>query len=150
MGAVRMRVQTADKNITIIHTTPVHQLISCEAHVCKTNPSRHFSFKPWPPTKIWYNNASSFWRHPFTAQHPLVSKWCNATFLQICSDEETNSSTSCMSTFSANFHFWVKLFIIVYVHAFRIFFYQEQHVFSEAVLACMNAYLKTSLILHTK
>ncbi len=25
----------------------------------------------------------SFWRHPFTAEHPLVSKWCNATFLQI-------------------------------------------------------------------
>ncbi len=23
----------------------------------------------------------------------LVSKWCNATFLQICSDEQTNSST---------------------------------------------------------
>ncbi len=27
-GAARMRVQTADKNITIIHTTPVHQLRS--------------------------------------------------------------------------------------------------------------------------
>ncbi len=26
MGAVRMRIQTADKNITIIHTTPVHSL----------------------------------------------------------------------------------------------------------------------------
>ncbi len=26
MGAVRMRVQTADKNITIIHTTPIYQL----------------------------------------------------------------------------------------------------------------------------
>ncbi len=24
-----------------------------------------------------------FWRHPFTAEYPLVSKWCNATFLQI-------------------------------------------------------------------
>ncbi len=32
---------------------------------------------------------SSFWRHPFTADYPLVSKWCNAKFLQICSDEET-------------------------------------------------------------
>ncbi len=29
----------------------------------------------------------SFWRHPFTAEDPLVSKWCN---LQICSNE-TNS-----------------------------------------------------------
>ncbi len=34
MGAVKMRVQTADKNITIIHTTPVHQLMSCEAKRC--------------------------------------------------------------------------------------------------------------------
>ncbi len=23
----------------------------------------------------------SFWRHPFTAEDPLVSKWCTATFL---------------------------------------------------------------------
>ncbi len=30
----------------------------------------------------------SFWRHPFTAEDPLVSKWCNAKLLQICSDEE--------------------------------------------------------------
>ncbi len=36
----------------------------------------------------------SFWRHPFTVEDPLVSKWCNATFVQICSYEETNSSTS--------------------------------------------------------
>ncbi len=28
MGAVRMRVQTADKNISIIQTTPVHVLTS--------------------------------------------------------------------------------------------------------------------------
>ncbi len=35
----------------------------------------------------------SFWRHPFTAEDSLVSKWWNATFLQICSHEEINSST---------------------------------------------------------
>ncbi len=34
----------------------------------------------------------SFWWHPFTAEDPLVSKWCDAKFLQICSIEETNSS----------------------------------------------------------
>ncbi len=34
MGAIRTRVQTADKNITIIHTTPVLQLTSCEAKNC--------------------------------------------------------------------------------------------------------------------
>ncbi len=27
----------------------------------------------------------SFWRHPFTAEDPLLSRWWNATFLQICS-----------------------------------------------------------------
>ncbi len=27
--------------------------------------------------------GQSFWRHPFTAEDPLVSKWWNATFLQI-------------------------------------------------------------------
>ncbi len=32
MGAV-MRLQTADKNITIIHTTPVHQLTPFEAKI---------------------------------------------------------------------------------------------------------------------
>ncbi len=36
----------------------------------------------------------SFWRHPFTMEDPLRSKWCNATFLQKCSDQATNSSTS--------------------------------------------------------
>ncbi len=38
MGAVRMRVQTSDKNITMIHTTPVHQLYilwSPKLRVCK-------------------------------------------------------------------------------------------------------------------
>ncbi len=25
----------------------------------------------------------SFWRHPFTAEHPLLSHWCSDTFLQI-------------------------------------------------------------------
>ncbi len=37
----------------------------------------------------------SFWRHPFTADDPLVSKWCNADFLQ-------NSSTSWMAWGSVN------------------------------------------------
>ncbi len=53
----------------------------------------------------------SFWRHPFTAEDPLVNQWCNAKFLQICSDEETNSSIlndMRVSTFSASFHFWVN------------------------------------------
>ncbi len=35
----------------------------------------------------------SLWRHPFTVEDPLVSKWCNTKFLQICSSEDTNSTT---------------------------------------------------------
>ncbi len=53
----------------------------------------------------------SFWRHPFTAEDPLMSKWWNAKFPQICSDEEANSSTSWkgwVSTFSASLNFWVN------------------------------------------
>ncbi len=54
----------------------------------------------------------SFWRHPFTAEDPLVSKRWNATFLQICSHEETNSSTSWMSWGWVNdqqmYFFWVN------------------------------------------
>ncbi len=51
--------------------------------------------------------GTPFWRHPFTAEHPLLSKWWNATFLKIwwrnkliyILDELR------MSTFSAKFHF---------------------------------------------
>ncbi len=45
----------------------------------------------------------SFWRHPFTAEHPLLSKWCNATCLQICSHLETKYILDLLrvSTFSA-------------------------------------------------
>ncbi len=32
----------------------------------------------------------SFWRHPFTAEHPLLRQWCSDTFLQ--SDEESHLS----------------------------------------------------------
>ncbi len=30
----------------------------------------------------------SFWRHPFTAEDPLESKWCIAKFLQIFTDKK--------------------------------------------------------------
>ncbi len=57
-----------------------------------------------------------FWRHPFTAEDPLVSKWCNAKFLQICSDEETNSSSLDdlrMCKMLANIYFWVNYSILL-------------------------------------
>ncbi len=42
----------------------------------------------------------SFWRHPFTAEHPLLSKWWNATF----------HKQKLKTKFSANFHFWMNYF----------------------------------------
>ncbi len=39
MGAVRMRVQTADKNITVIHTISVRKLTSCELNSCAFLPA---------------------------------------------------------------------------------------------------------------
>ncbi len=32
---------------------------------------------------VFISCLDSFWRHPFTTDEPLVSKWCNATLLQI-------------------------------------------------------------------
>ncbi len=62
MGAVRMRVQTADKNITIIHTTPVHQLTSWEDKSCVfvQNKSIKYNCELLPKYEsIIHNNASS-------------------------------------------------------------------------------------------
>ncbi len=78
--------------------------------------------------KKWYRCIPSFyqfigfWWHPFTAKHSLVSKWCNAKFLQI--DEETILDGMRVSTLSANFHFWVNYFFKP-VYAFVIFIYTK-------------------------
>ncbi len=40
----------------------------------------------------------SFWRHPFTAEDPLVSKWRNDKFLQICSHGETSPDFTDLGT----------------------------------------------------
>ncbi len=45
-------------------------------------------------TLRWCFYKLSFWRHPFTAEHPLLS---DATLHFSKSDEETNSSPSCMT-----------------------------------------------------
>ncbi len=56
----------------------------------------------------------SFWRHPFTAEDPLVSKWWNATFLQIWWRNKLVYILDGLSvrTFSANVQFWIKLFFL--------------------------------------
>ncbi len=138
----------SDKNITIIHTTPVHQLTSGEdkswnkssiktfwtqirviihnnassseksvlvwirREICtdaKTAQNKHVSgfwCERWQKM-LFFTGGSvimyygfhkmliyvvdycdvfirlSFWRHPFTAEHPLLRHWCRDTFLQI-------------------------------------------------------------------
>ncbi len=63
----------------------------------------------------------SFWRHPFTAEHPLLSQWCRDTFLQIwwrnklilILDELR------MSTFSANVYFWLNYYFNIW-NSFKV------------------------------
>ncbi len=52
----------------------------------------------------------SFWRHPFTAEDPLVSKWCNATILHIWWRNKLLYILNelRLSTYLANFNFWVN------------------------------------------
>ncbi len=50
----------------------------------------------------------SFWRHPFTAEDPLASKWCNAKFLQIWWRNKLIYILDGLRvrTFSVNYHFF--------------------------------------------
>ncbi len=52
----------------------------------------------------------SFWRHPFTAEHPLLRHWCRDTFLQTWWRNKLIyiSDGLRVSTFSAHVHFWVN------------------------------------------
>ncbi len=54
----------------------------------------------------------SFWRHPFTAEDPLLSTWCNATFLQIWWRNKLIYILDDLSAskVSAYCHFWVNHF----------------------------------------
>ncbi len=64
MGAIRMGVQTADKSITIIHTTPVHHLTSWSVKLC-------FCIKTFlTPNCCW--NESSIHNIAFSIESHLV------------------------------------------------------------------------------
>ncbi len=58
MGAVRMRLQTANKNITIINTTPVNHLMTCEVIRCLfvRNFKRSYLAKNWKFTDVFVEN----------------------------------------------------------------------------------------------
>ncbi len=55
---------------TLILTAPIHCRASIDSHSDGTHSLQSIH---------WL----SFWRLPFTAEHPLMNKWCDATFLQI-------------------------------------------------------------------
>ncbi len=54
----------------------------------------------------------SFWRHPFTAEHPLLSKWCNDTFLQIWWRNKRIHVLDDLRVRTFSAHFWVNCFFI--------------------------------------
>ncbi len=73
----------------------------------------------------------SFRRHPFTADDSLVSKLCNATFLQICSDAETNSSTFWMAWVWVNVQ---QTSILVLIIPFDSLYYHQVHFMKNIIL----------------
>ncbi len=79
MGAVR--VQTADKNIT---SNP--HLSSPSINIRWSEKLHVFKKQIHHKDDLTLNHllfGLSFWRHPFTVEDPLVSKWRNAKFLCI-------------------------------------------------------------------
>ncbi len=85
----------------------------CRIGLLKINSFSHHTLidrLEWCGLLWWFYQlfGLSFWRHPFTAEDSLVNKWCNATFLKICFDEETNSSTSWTTLGWVRFDFWVN------------------------------------------
>ncbi len=48
----------------------------------------------WNIVMFYQLFGRSLWWHPFTTEDPLVSKWCNATFLQIWRNFSVNFSLS--------------------------------------------------------
>ncbi len=76
MGANRMRFQTGIKTSQypqVIHTTPEN--LALRHFVCRVD-------YLWIIVMFFYQLFGFlFWRHPFTAEDPLVSKWCKAKFV---------------------------------------------------------------------
>ncbi len=84
MGAVRMRVQTADKNITIIlyyHNNNYGFGLKQWSEVKNVLMLDLFQLLSSPDVNWWTGDYCdvfirlSFWRHPFTAEHPLLRQW---------------------------------------------------------------------------
>ncbi len=113
MGAVRMRVQTADKNITIIHTSPsvnvlwnkkLGQMVELCLKTCS-----FLLLNMLFDVLEWCGLLVDFWWHPFTA-----SKWCNATFPQ---SSIWDSTFSFLDEVSFNLDYSVRLALFTSVRS---------------------------------
>ncbi len=72
-------------NPQVIHKTPVDHLMSCKVN---TVAACHKTLNDWLEScgLLWcfyHLFELSFWRHPFTTEDTLVSKWCNAKFINL-------------------------------------------------------------------
>ncbi len=84
-----------------------------------------------------------FWRHPFTAEDPLVRKRCNAKSFKICSNKETNSFTSWKAwgrvIFQHDSETFICLFLFVSVFIFR---FPNSHGYIHTLI-CINELIST-------
>ncbi len=62
----------------------------------------------WITVMFYQLFGLSFWRHPFTAEHPLVSKWSKTIFLKIYLHKETNLDGQRLSKLAIHFLFWMN------------------------------------------
>ncbi len=62
---------------------------------------------------LWcFYQLLGFWRHPFTANDPFVSKWCNAQFLQsVPMKKQTHGSWMARGWTFSNLSFLCELFL---------------------------------------
>ncbi len=76
-------------NATKLSRVPLYaNELQCHAHsVSREFQRQHDKLKiiqllkiDWIIVMFYQLFGLSFWRHPFTAEHPLVRKWCDATF----------------------------------------------------------------------
>ncbi len=77
---------------------------------------------------VFISSLDSFWRHPFTAEDPLVSKWYNATFLQICSDFEWSGWVFLAELTLIHFLYCIHVLWIVCVFILLIFFSSDNKI----------------------
>ncbi len=106
----------------------------------------------WWTGDMWISCGLSFWRHPFTAEDPLASKWCNANFSKsILMKKQTHLHLEWPEGkyILANSHVWVNysLKILGSLHEFcpLLFSYSP----SLICTACNHPFTSTGTVGHS-